>query len=211
VKNFKIIDISWPIKPGMTEYKNQAKVKFLPTKTIEQNNAREHDLVLTTHTGTHVDAPAHFLENGACLDELNLTSFMGQCRVFDLTYVQEKITESDLFNLTINPGEMVLFKTKNSLLDCCAKASTDFIYLDASAAVFLVSKNIKAVGVDYLGIERCQPNHETHKALLEAGVVIIEGLRLKDVLPGDYFLSCLPLKLSGLEAAPVRAVLIEWG
>lgn len=207
--NFKIIDISWPIRPGMTEYKNQAKVKFFPTKIIGQNSAREHDLVLTTHTGTHVDAPAHFLENGANLDEMALTGLVGQCKVFDLTNVQDKITKSDLIELEINHGEIILLKTKNSLLDCCAKASIDFIYLDASAAEFLVSKGVKAVGVDYLGIERGQPNHETHITLLKAGVLIIEGLRLNDVLPEAYFLFCLPLKLSGLEAAPARAILLN--
>ena len=218
MKNFRIIDISWPIKPGMTEYKDQAKVNFLPTKTIEKNNAREHDILLTTHTGTHVDAPAHFLENGKNLDDLPLSSFIGQCRVFDLTHVQEKITKSDkkscksnnYNNITINPGEIILLKTKNSLLDCCARASVDFIYLDAEAALFLASKDINAVGIDYLGIERAQPGHETHNALLGAEIVIIEGLRLKDALPGTYFLSCLPIKLNGLEAAPARAVLIDW-
>lgn len=210
MKNFKIIDISWPIKQGMTEYKNQAKVKFCPTKTIEKNNAREHDIVLTTHTGTHVDAPAHFLETGKCLDDLLLSNFIGPCRVFDLMHVQVKITKLDLANLDINPGEIILLKTKNSLMDCCAKASVDFIYLDAEAALFLASKQVKAVGIDYLGIERGQPGHETHNALLGADIIIIEGLRLKNVLPGVYFLSCLPLKLHGLEAAPARAILIEW-
>ncbi|KKQ33569.1 MAG: Kynurenine formamidase [candidate division TM6 bacterium GW2011_GWF2_37_49] len=210
MKSFKIIDISWPIKPGMTEYKDQAKVEFVPTKTIVKNSAREHDILLTTHTGTHVDAPAHFLEKGKYLDDLPLSSFIGQCRVLDLTNVQCKITKSDLINLSIDSGEIILLKTKNSLLDCCARASVDFIYLDADAALFLASNGIKAVGIDYLGIERGQPGHETHKALLEVDIVIIEGLRLKDVLPGIYFLSCLPIKLNGLEAAPTRAVLIDW-
>jgi arylformamidase len=209
MKDFKIIDISWPIKPGMTEYKDQAKVKFIPTKVFGKNSACEHDIVLTTHTGTHVDAPGHFLPEGAKLDEFDLQNLVGPCVVFDLTHVQEKISQTDLVGLPIKSGEIVLFKTKNSFLDNNAKASTNFIYLDASAAQFLVSKKVKAVGIDYLGIEREQPGHETHKALLNAKILIIEGLRLKDVQSDNYFLCCLPLKLNGLEAAPARAVLLK--
>lgn len=210
MKSFKLIDISWPIKPGMTEYKDQAKVKFTPTKTIEQNNAREHDLALTTHTGTHVDAPAHFLEYGKNLDACGLQNLVGECVVFDLTHVSEKITESDLINLPIKTAQIVLLKTKNSSLDECAKAPTNFVYLDAGAAKLLALKQVRAVGIDYLGIERNQPNHETHKVLLESGAMIIEGLRLKEVAAEEYFLCCLPLNLSGLEAAPARAVLIKF-
>lgn len=193
----------------MTEYKDQAKVKFIPTKTIAQNNAREHDLVLTTHTGTHVDAPAHFMEHGASLDDIDLHHFIGSCVVFDLAHVSEKITKSDLIDLSLEPNNIILFKTKNSLLNENAKAPSDFIYLDASAAKFLASKKLNAVGLDYLGIERNQPNHETHKILLAANIMIIEGLRLKNVEPGRYLLFCLPIKLCGLEAAPARAVLIK--
>lgn len=210
MKEFKIIDISWPIKPGMTEYKDQAKVKFTPTKTIEKNNAREHDIFLTTHTGTHVDTPAHFLEHGANLDEVGLQNFLGWCFVVDVTHLQEKISELDLINIPIESGMIVLFKTKNSFLDEHDKAPTNFIYVDSGAANFLASKKIKAVGVDYLGIERNQPNHETHKAFLTNDIMIIEGLRLKNVEPGRYFLCSLPLKLSGLEGAPARAVLLEF-
>ncbi len=108
----------------------------------------------------------------------------------------------------IPDNSIVLFKTKNSLLECDALFNPVFIFLAPDAAQLLVEKQVKAVGIDYLGIERGQPDHATHVTLLAKNIPIIEGLRLKDIKAGSYFLCCLPLAIQGLEAAPARAVLL---
>lgn len=210
MKDFKkIIDISWPVSPEMTAYKNNRVVDFKSTKIFERDVARESVVTLGTHTGTHVDAASHFMRDGGTIDQLDLASLIGLCTVIDMTHKQEKITANDLVACDLQEGGMILFKTKNSALAPTDFFCPQFIYLDATAAQFLASKKLRCVGIDYLGVERNQPGHETHTALFAAGTVIIEGLRLQDVEAGEYFLCCLPLALEGLEAAPARAVLLQ--
>ena len=203
-----LIDISWPISQNMTAYKDKKVVAIEHTKTFKQDNVRETMLHLGSHTGTHVDAPAHFLENGKSIDQIPLDMFIGSCTVLDLTNVEERIVLEDLEQETIEKDSIVLFKTRNSFLSPEAAFNASFIYLTLSGAQYLVKKRVKAVGVDYLGIERSQPNHETHTELLRNNVGIIEGLRLQGVEPGNYTLWCLPLNVVGIEAAPARAVLV---
>ena len=210
VKDFKkIIDISWPVLPSMTAYKNNRMVEFKSTKIFERDAARESVVTLGAHTGTHVDAPSHFMRDGRTIDQLDLASLIGPWTVIDMAHIQEKITAEDLATCDLQEGGMILFKTKNSALAPTDLFCQQFVYLDATAAQFLVSKKLRCVGIDYLGVERNQPGHETHTMLFEAGAVIIEGLRLQAVEPGEYFLCCLPLALEGLEAAPARAVLLQ--
>lgn len=205
----QIIDISWPLSPEMTAYKDKKIVEFTQTKIFERDKVRESKILLGSHSGTHIDAPNHFLDHGQSIDSLELKKLMGPCKVLDFTHITEKITESDLAACDISEGDILLFKTKNSQLEPNAPFDYNFIYLDKSGAEFLASKKIRVFGLDYLGIERNQPGHETHTALFEAGVTVIEGLRLKDAAPGNYFFVCLPLRVTGLEAAPARAVLLR--
>jgi len=203
-----IIDISWPISPDMTAYKDRSVVTFTATKTYEKDHVREATIVLGTHSGTHIDAPAHFLEFGQSLDKIDLSKLVGHCKVLDLTHIHEKITAQDLDMFDITDNNRILLKTKNSLLDAQARFDTGFVYLEKSGAEYLAAKNIISVGIDYLGIERNQPDHATHSILLEKNIAIIEGLRLGHVEPREYILCCLPLALQGLEAAPARAILL---
>ena len=205
----KIIDISWPITENITEYKNKKTVKFELTKTFSENGVRDSIITLGSHTGTHVDAPAHFLDNGESINQIKLEKLIGKAKVLDLTSIKEKITEQDLKQFNIEKDDIILLKTKNSLLSPIQKFYPDFVYLDKSGAKFLKDKQIKAVGIDYLGIERNQPEHETHKLLLESGIYIIEGLRLKDAIEQDYNFICLPIFTINLEAAPARTILME--
>ena len=207
----KIIDISWPITKASTTYKNTNNISLEKTKLFEKNFVRESQINISSHTGTHVDSPAHFLKNGNTTEKINLESLIGPCSVFDLMHISEKITDDDIQKLSIKQNSIILLKTKNSLLGTEENFNPNFIYLDKSGAQFLADKKIKSVGFDYLGIERNQPNHETHKLLLLNNVLIIEGLRLQHVEPGDYELCCLPLHVVGLEAALARAVLIQRG
>jgi arylformamidase len=203
-----IIDISWPISERMTEYKNKGSVRFSWVKTFEKDGARESCIALNTHSGTHVDAPAHFLPTEAMIESFKLSQMCGPCRVLDLTHVNDSITQADLESHDIKHNEIILLRTKNSALEPDAPFNPNFIYLEKQAAHYLAEKKIKAVGIDYLGIERGQPEHETHTALLDSNCPVIEGLRLEHVAAGAYTLVCLPLNIIGLEAAPARAVLL---
>lgn len=202
-----IIDISWPIRPTMTTYKDKKDVTFIATKTFERDHARESRLAVGCHTGTHIDAPAHFLPDGAPIQAMTLSSTVGPCKVLDMTYVKGSL-EAEVFQQhDIDGGDIIICKTANSFLSADDPFNVSFVFVAASGARYLADKKIKAIGIDYLGIERNQPDHATHEIFMRADIAIIEGLRLEHVLPGKYFLWCLPLALHGLEAAPARAIL----
>lgn len=202
----KIYDISWPLFEGMTTYKDRGVFKCEEPKSWEKDQSRESLITMGSHIGTHIDAPAHFQDKGKTIDQLDLTKLMGPCKVIDLTSVTERITAEDLKKHELAPR--VLLKTRNSEFKADDTFNPDFIYVDKTGAKYLVEQGVVCVGIDYLGIETKQPDHETHQQLFEHEIVIIEGLRLKDIEPGTYFLSCMPLELVGAEAAPARAVLI---
>jgi len=208
----KIIDISWPITENSTEYKNRKTVKFLEAKNFIKDHARETILELHIHTGTHIDAPAHFLEYGKTIQDISLGKLVHvEAVVLDLTGCDEKITQKDLekYGEKIKENFVILLKTKNSFLPFDAPFNSEFVYVADDAAEYLVSKKIAAIGIDYLGIERNQKNHPTHKKLLESNIIIIEGLRLEKAEQGNYFFTCLPILLPNLEAAPARAIIIK--
>lgn len=204
----KIVDISWPISPAMTAYKDRKIVAFTERKNLQKDGAAETTLVLDAHSGTHVDAPSHFISGGYTIDATPLSCLLGECLVINCVG-QQKVSADFLKNYEIEPQMIVLFKTDNSTRSTTDLFNPSFVYVDASAAALLVQKQCKAVGIDYLGIERNQPLHETHVLLLSAGIPIIEGLRLADVAQGRYEFVCLPLAVQGIEAAPARAILIE--
>ncbi len=201
----KIIDISWPITEDMTEYKDRRSVS-VKTLSIDDPYVHESIFCFKSHVGTHIDAPKHFIKGGKALDQLQLDATIGQCQVIDMMQVEDKITQQDVASISIQ-APIVLFKTKNSLLKVTDPFKVNFVYVASDAAEYLVAQNIKAVGIDYLGIERNQPDHETHKAFLSHDIPIIEGLRLEHVEPGLYQLFCLPLRIMNVDASPARAVL----
>ena len=200
-----IIDISREIKEDMTIYKNneENKPKITKVTSVETDGSNSTKINLYSHTGTHIDVPYHVFETGKKVNDISLDKFYGKCKVFDLTNVEEKIIKEDLEKLDIKEGDIILFKTKNSF-----KEELNFVYLDKTAAEYLVSKKIKTVGIDSLGIERDQPEHETHKFFLKAEIPIIEGLNLKEAEEGEYILCCFPLKIN-IDGSPARAILIK--
>ncbi len=205
----KIIDISWPITEKITQYKDRKDVHFTDKRIFEKEQVRSTIITLGSHTGTHIDAPSHFIQDGDTVETFPLEKLIGRCVVIDCTHVKNAITTDDIKSVKLLENAIVLFKTKNSALSPTAPFEYNFIYLDQSAAEYLAQQKVKAVGIDYLGIERNQPGHETHKALLQMGIPIIEGLRLQYVKPGEYELFCLPIAIQGLEAAPARAILLK--
>lgn len=205
----KIIDISWPITGDITGYKNRKEVVFTILKSYEKDKVRESHIMLGSHAGTHVDAPAHMLAQGGSIDQVPLSSLIGQAAVIDLRDVEDRIEREHLEEFEIPKGVILLLQTRNSELIESAQFDGNFVYLTSDAAEYCVELGIKAIGIDYLGIERNQPNHDTHTILLKSKIPIIEGLRLGHVEPDFYFFICLPLFVIGLEAAPARAILIE--
>lgn len=204
------IDISWPITATITTYKDKKNVSLISEKSFEQDLVRETIINMSAHTGTHVDAPSHFLKQGKTVDSYAIDTIIGEAIVLDYTHLDESIKRTDLIPFSEQLGnKIVLLKTKNSERSVTDSFWKEFIYLEQSGAFFLAELGIKAVGIDYLGIERNQPNHETHIALMNQSIPIIEGLRLADVDPSIYHCICLPIRFQGIEAAPARAILIK--
>lgn len=204
----KVYDISMPVFYEMAVYKG--RVTKRPIVTVESDfstgTVYESRLEMNLHTGTHLDAPLHVLAEGGTIESLALESVICNCKVFDFTDVLDKITKEDLIDKKINCGDFILLKTRNS---CENLLEGNFIYLDQTGAAYLVSQRVAGVGIDALGIEREQPGHPTHKTLLGNDKVILEGLRLKNVPEGQYLLVAAPVKIMGVEASPVRALLFE--
>lgn len=204
----KIYDISMKIHYDMPVYRGKTSKR--PVQKVESNfssgTVYETKLELNMHTGTHIDRSLHILQGGETIDKLELEKVVTKCQVLDFANVDEKITKEHLVKKSIEKGDFILLKTKNSTLDILEDV---FIYLDKTGADYLQKMGVRGVGIDALGIERSQPNHETHKILLGAEIVVLEGLRLKEVEEGEYLLVAAPINVVGAEAAPVRAILIE--
>ncbi|NLP34723.1 MAG: cyclase family protein [Clostridiales bacterium] len=206
--SFQIFDISMKISHDMPVYKGkeEKRPKIIVERDFTSGSAYESRLEMNMHTGTHLDRSLHMLPGGTKIDSLKLEQVITKCKVLDLTSCLDKITSQDLKDKDISEGDFIILKTRNSFDDIL---EGDFIYLDDSGAVFLRDKKIKGVGIDSLGIERSQPEHPTHIKLLESDIVILEGLRLKDIEEGEYLLVAAPINVPEAEAAPVRAVLLR--
>lgn len=204
----KIYDISVVISPNMTVYKDYPHKKpvFTNVSNFETGSSYETDIKMNVHSGTHVDFNLHMLKDGNTSSSAILSNYITDAKVFDLTHLKDKIEADDLKELNIEKNDFVLFKTRNSNVE---HFDFEFVYVTESAAKYLAEKQIKGVGVDALGIERDQAGHPTHKTLMNHNIVILEGLRLKDIVPQNYILIALPLKFEGLDGSPVRAVLLE--
>lgn len=199
------IDVSVTIRPGMPIYAGDPGFAIELAKSIDRGDpANVSRLDLGAHTGTHVDAPRHFLPDGVGASELPLESFIGQCAVVDAHAVGGKIDGAAVGSLALPPRiERVLFKTSNSALWERDSFTPDFVSLNADGASALIERDIRLVGIDYLSIG----DPEAHQLLLGSGIGVIEGLDLRRVDAGSYFLACLPLKIEGSDGAPARAVL----
>jgi arylformamidase len=209
----KIVDISVSISAGLPVWPGDPQIEIERYRLISDgNNSNDSRIACSVHSGTHVDAPAHFIENGASVEQLPLEILMGPVTVVELVEA-EIITPELLEAQALAPQtRRLLIKTKNSALwaDPGHQFNPDFVALNSESARWIVNKGIDLVGIDYLSIQMFKDAEApTHRTLLEAGIVIVEGLDLRKVAPGDYQLFCLPIKLAGCEGAPARAVLIE--
>jgi arylformamidase len=202
------IDISLPIRSGMPVWPGDLPVRVDQTMSLERGDPFNlTECHFTAHTGTHLDAPRHFLAAGAAIDALPLDAVLGPCRVVRIhDPVAVRPAELPAF---LQAGERILFQTRNSFRNIhLHEFVEDFVYVSKEAATFLAAARVQTVGIDYLSVGGFHHDLvETHLVLLGAGIWVIEGLDLSAVEPGEYELACLPLKLVGADGAPARAAL----
>lgn len=204
----RIYDITVPISPTLPVYPGDPAVEMTPIADIARGDAANVSrVVLSSHSGTHVDAPRHFLPHGTTIDAVDPHLLLGPVQVYEFPYTRH-ITADDLQPLPLDSVRRVLFKTPNSALWAQPGFQTTYTALTASAAQFLVARGVQLVGIDYLSVDAFEnQDFPVHRIFLSAGVVILEGLNLHAVPPGPYELLVLPLLLHHGDGAPARALL----
>lgn len=201
----KIYDITAPIFNGMPVYKNKPE-KQPEINTNTNGHVTESRISMDVHTGTHVDAPLHMINDGETIETIDIQQLVRPVKVLDLTSVEEKITKKDIENYDIQENDFLLFKTKNSW---DTEFNFEFIYVAEDAAAYLKEKKVAGTGIDSLGIERAQEGHPTHRTLMGSRIIIMEGLQLKEIEEGSYFMVAAPLKIEGTDASPARVILMD--
>jgi arylformamidase len=204
----KIYDITRPLLPGIASYPGDPPYE----RTLHSDLARGDActisrLSMSTHSGTHLDAPAHFLPGGGSVGDISLGAIIGLARVI-VKKTAGHVTVADLGE--VKEGEKILIRTSNSDIDLAGAFREDYVALTPEAAQRLADAHVSLVGIDYLSIEPFGSSAPiVHKTLLGAGTVILEGLNLCDVEEGTFFLIALPLSIPEAEGAPVRAILLK--
>jgi arylformamidase len=203
------IDISVPISPALPVWPGSPTVELVRRLDLDRRDpVNDTTMRCSVHTGTHLDAPLHFLAGGTSVDALPLDVLVGPAYVADLGEV-DAVTADALGRAGIPDAiARLLVRTRNSALWSTARAfQPNYVALTPDAAEWVVDRGIRLIGVDYLSVQRYSDGPETHLTLLSAGVVIVEGLNLQEAAAGRYDLLCLPLRIQGAEGAPARAVL----
>jgi arylformamidase len=207
-----IHDISLPISESLVVWPGDPPVRITQPLHLDRGDeATVSHLDMGAHTGTHVDAPAHFIPEGSGVDALDLNVLVGPALVVHALEA-DALSAEVLATLPIPPGtERILFRTRNSELWARGEHAfqEDFVAITEDGARWLIERGTRLVGVDYLSVAPFDDVTPTHRALLRAGVVPLEGLNLSGIEPGVYQLVCLPLKIADADGAPARTILIE--
>jgi len=210
----EIIDVTRTVDPKMLKWPDDTEPpsQEFVTRTDNGDPATVSEWKMSSHTGTHMDARMHFIPDGWPMEALDLSRSVGLCRVVDLTHVEGHVGRADLEAAEVAGQARLLLKTRNSELGFMQREEFEEGYsaISREAAEYLVEIGVETIGVDYLSVEPFEDaGFSTHHTLLGADVVILEGLVLTEVEPGEYFLACLPLKLAGSDGSPARAILIR--
>lgn len=199
----KFFDVTLPLSPQSIVWPGDARFSRIEKK----GTAIVSQITMSSHMGTHLDAPKHFIFSATSVDGVALSKLIGQAKIFAL-HDKPQISLAAVQRLAIKPGDKILFKTANQKLLRNKNFTSDYVSLSLDAAKFLAAKKIDLVGIDYFGIEaKSSPGHPVHKTLLRAGIVIVEGLDLSKVTPGVYQIAALPMKIKDGDGAPCRVVL----
>ena len=203
-----LIDVSVPLDPNVPTYPGNTPFSIEPMmRTGRGEHANVSSLHMSAHTGTHVDAPRHFFDNGPGAEGLPLEMLIGRTRVIEVAS-RAGIAADDLSQIDLSEDVRLLIKTHNSRLWGSPDFHTGYVGVTESGARHLVDRGIKVLGVDYLSVEEFKkPGAPAHHVLLGGGTIVIEGLNLRDVEPGVYEMYCLPLRIVGGDGAPARVVL----
>lgn len=209
----RTFDITLTLHPDMPVWPGDPAIEIERVSKIEEGaSANVTRLAMTVHAGTHVDAPYHFLGGDTVtVDNLPLELLTGRALVLQLPDAVDLITAQVLRNSTIPPRtRRILFKTRNSKIwgQPGLGFQEDFVALSADGAQYLIQRGLQVIGVDYLSVAPYADGVPTHKILLAANVLIVEGLNLSQVPPGRYTMYCLPLKIAGADGAPARVILV---
>jgi len=204
----RLIDVSVPLDAQLPTYPHNTPFSLEPIKRIARGDSSNvSTLHMSAHTGTHVDAPRHFFDQGAGTESLPLELLIGRTRVIEIDS-RAGIAAEDLAPIDLSDDIRLLIKTHNSRLWGSPEFLEDYVGVTDSGAKHLVEHGIKVVGVDYLSVEKFHnPGAPAHHVLLGAGTIVIEGLNLQEVDPGVYEMFCLPLRVVGSDGAPARVVL----
>ncbi len=205
----KWIDVSVPLTSGMAHWPGEPEPNFELISNMQTGAVANVTMCrMVAHTGTHMDAPRHFIADGVTVEAFPFEVAIGKARVIELPDL-DAVTGKELEGKGIGAGDRVLIKTRNSKLHWTTMDfQENYVGLDSSAARFLVKAGVVLVGVDYLSVGLFHgDNPETHQTLLGAGVWIVEGLALDQVSAGVYDFICLPLRIDGCDGSPVRAIL----
>jgi arylformamidase len=204
----KLIDVSVPLDAQLPTYPHNTPFSLEPIKRIARGDSSNvSTLHMSAHTGTHVDAPRHFFDEGPGTESLPLELLIGRARVIEVNS-RAGVAAKDLETIDFSDDVRVLIKTLNSRLWGAPEFHEDYVGVLESGAKHLVEHGIKVVGVDYLSVEKFHnPGAPAHHILLGAGTIVIEGLDLRGIEPGVYEMFCLPLRVVGSDGAPARVVL----
>jgi arylformamidase len=207
----RIYDISVPIRTGGLVYPGNPEIEVTLQQSVAKGAGANVSFVrFGSHSGTHADAARHFFNDGQSVDQIPLERLIGPAIVLAFDDSVRAVGAADLRKHELTEHSRVLLRTRNSALLAQKEFVPDYTYLAPDGAQYLVDTGVELVGIDYLSIEQFHSgHHQTHKILLGKSVVILEGLNLSAVTPGEYQLICLPLRIEGCDGAPARAVLVE--
>ena len=206
------IDVTVPFEDGMMCFPTDPQCSIKPHWSIKNGDLVNLSVLdFGSHTGTHIDAPNHFVDSGKTVDQLDIRCFIGKAKVFDFSGKERCIDIGDVEGLNIGKGDIVLFKTTNSALMRAQIFREDFVYITPAAARWLADKKIATLGFDFLSVEEFGggEGYGAHYALLGAGIVIIEGLDLTGIKAGEYEIISLPMLIKGGNGSPIRVLLKE--
>lgn len=207
----KIYDISLSLSPESIRWVTAQSFELIGRKRMSKGDANNSSSMHTSvHAGTHVDAPFHFLPDGCTIEALPVDTFIGPARVC-AAEPGSHITAADVAKANLQGETRVLFKTRNSLLLKKGVYDASFAPFSVDGAEALADLGVKLVGLDYLSAAAADEQVPVHRAFLDRGVILLEGVDLSEVPPGRYELFCAPVKLAGSDGAPCRAVLRELG